>query len=217
MNDIIKKKASVWTKRFKECMSLRGYSQVSLAEALNTRYGTKFGQKDVSRWTNIGMKNRNGEIGFPKYETMLQIADFFNVDVGYLTGETNNQTFTLEEVCLFMGLSQSAIQSLRESIFPFGKYLDEDMASALNSFFSSGQISELCDAIRDLHGKTTLLSQLKESYIPEFKCEEAKDQWFDIYADNHLKLSEVIKIARYHAHEAFTLLINEAFDINSSS
>lgn len=52
--------------------------------------------KDVSRWLNSGNKASAGTIGFPKYETMTMIADFFGVDVGYLTGETDETSFDLE-------------------------------------------------------------------------------------------------------------------------
>ena len=114
MHDLSIRKAMFWKTRLKECIDAGKYTQASFAEALNNKYGTAYGQKDVSRWLHTGDKIKKGEIGFPKYDTMVLIADFFNVDVGYLTGETDEDTFSLDKVCSYMGLNGEAIKVIRE-------------------------------------------------------------------------------------------------------
>ena len=99
MNDLLNEKAKCWKKRLKKCMDAGKYTQTSFAEALNNKYGTSYGQKDVSRWLHTGDAIKKGEVGFPKYDTMVLIADFFNVDIGYLTGETDEDTFSLDKAC----------------------------------------------------------------------------------------------------------------------
>ena len=53
-----------------------------IGSALNRQYLTKYHQKDVSRWLNTGNRTTSGVIGFPKYETMSILADFFGVGCG---------------------------------------------------------------------------------------------------------------------------------------
>ena len=128
MDDLSIRKAKYWKTRLKECMDADKYTQASFAEALNNRYGTSYGQKDVSRWLHAGDKIKKGEVGFPKYDTMVLIADFFNVDIGYLTGETDEDTFSLDKACSYMGLNGEAIKAIREITRPeyqssfFSKY-----------------------------------------------------------------------------------------------
>ena len=114
MHDLSIRKAMYWKIRLKECMDAGKYTQASFAEALNNKYETSYSQKDVSRWLHTGDKIKKGDVGFPKYDTMVLIADFFNVDVGYLTGETDEDTFSLDKVCSYMGLNGEAIKVIRE-------------------------------------------------------------------------------------------------------
>ena len=97
-------------------MDERGLTQLDFVRVLNRQYLTKFHQKDVSRWLNTGNRTSSGEIGFPKYETMATIADFFGVDVGYLTGETDEKTYAMSHACAFTGLSSSSIAAIRSWI-----------------------------------------------------------------------------------------------------
>lgn len=43
---------------------------------------------------------------------MLYIADFFNVDVGYLIGETDSKLFDIFDTGRFLGLSNGAIEQI---------------------------------------------------------------------------------------------------------
>lgn len=116
MSGISARSMACWRTRLKQCMDERGLTQMDLVRALNRQYLTKFHQKDVSRWLNTGNRTSSGEIGFPKYETMSTIADFFGVDVGYLTGETDEKTYSMSHACAFTGLSSSSITAIQSWI-----------------------------------------------------------------------------------------------------
>ena len=116
MNDLFEEKARCWNERLKKCLDKGSdikYTQASLAKAMNSKYGMSFTQKSVSRWMSVGNRTENGAIGFPEYGNMIIIADFFKVDIGYLTGETDEDTFTLEKACDYMNLDGPAIETIR--------------------------------------------------------------------------------------------------------
>ena len=120
MNDIIQNRADTWNKRLRVLITEKEYSQQSFAKDFNKKYGTKCTQKDVSRWVNVGMRKeeinpKTGEketkiIGFPSYQNMICLADFFNVDVGFLTGETDYESFTAERTSNYLGLNQDSVK-----------------------------------------------------------------------------------------------------------
>ena len=114
MNDILLKKATIWNRRLKELIDEKKYSQKKFAQEFNKRYKTKCTQKDVSRWINVGSAQGNGIIGFPSYQNMLYIADYFEVSVAYLTGETNFADFDFEKTSSFIGLSEESVKTLRQ-------------------------------------------------------------------------------------------------------
>ena len=58
------------------------------------------------------LNHLEGVAAFPKFETIMNLADFFNVDVGYLIGETDMQSYSMEKVCNFTGLSDNAITTI---------------------------------------------------------------------------------------------------------
>lgn len=116
MSGISVRSSACWRARLRQCMDERGLTQLDFVRVLNRQYLTKFHQKDVSRWLNTGNRTSSGEIGFPKYETMATIADFFGVDVGYLTGETDEKTYAMSHACAFTGLSSSSIAAIRSWI-----------------------------------------------------------------------------------------------------
>ena len=86
----------IWNLNLKELIRKRGYTQSKLADALNEAYHTtNFTQKAINRMLHIGETtvDNNGKLkykglkGFPQYETMIKIAEFFDVPIGYLTDE----------------------------------------------------------------------------------------------------------------------------------
>ena len=105
MNNINEKKAEIWCTRFNQLMKEQGYTQKSFLKEYKNKYGGGT-QANISRWLRVGnVIQKNGisqKIGFPSYENMLNIADFFGVTVGYLTGETIFKTFEMEKLAAFI-------------------------------------------------------------------------------------------------------------------
>ena len=130
MNDINEKKASIWCERFGRLMKENGYTQEAFLKEYRKKYGGGT-QANVSRWLGVGrVIKKDGtpkEIGFPSYENMLNIANFFGVTVGYLTGETDFETFEMEKACKQIGIDEDTGKAIKgivtgESVEPFGKY-----------------------------------------------------------------------------------------------
>lgn len=175
MSDITQRNAQIWRQRLKQCMEERGLTQLSFVSQLNKQYLTRYHQKDVSRWLNTGNRTASGEIGFPKYETMTMIADFFGVDVGYLTGEIDERTFTMSQACAYTGLTSASIESIRQWIISNASMTDEHTANhdssgttrtddamqqyridTLNHFLSSPRFGELLAKLMTLHEMSTI-------------------------------------------------------------
>lgn len=114
MDDLFRKKAAIWNERLRNLIDTKDYRQKEFAQEFNKRYQTKCTQKDVSRWVNVGTTQGNGTIGFPSYQNMLYIADFFEVSVAYLTGETDFTNFDFEKASTFIGLNEKSIRTLRQ-------------------------------------------------------------------------------------------------------
>ncbi|KFI94063.1 hypothetical protein BISA_0098 [Bifidobacterium saguini DSM 23967] len=158
MNDINRQNATIWRERLKQCMEERGLTQLSFVSQLNKQYLTRYHQKDVSRWLNTGNRTASGEIGFPKYETMAMIADFFDVDVGYLTGETDERTFDMSQACAYTGLDSASIEAVRQWIFQDANdaVMKHYRTDTLNKFLSSPRLKELLAKLMTLHEMSTI-------------------------------------------------------------
>ncbi len=202
MYDLLRRKSKFWNFRLKKCMDSSNYTQASFAEALNREYGTDYGQKDVSRWINTGAKIKNGVVGFPKYDTMVRIADFFNVDIGYLTGETDEDSFSLEKACSYMGLNSEAIKTIRKITQPentdslFGQYKRD----TFNMVISAKGFPNFFESLYDLH--QTAISPIEDNHIFE-DLDSAIDYMHDLEYRG--------KIERYELNEALVMLINEIY------
>ena len=162
MDTINEASAQVWRTRLRACMDERGLTQLGLVSALNRQYLTKYHQKDVSRWLNTGNRTTSGVIGFPKYETMSILADFFGVDVGYLTGETDERSFNLQHACDYLSLDGSAISALRKWVREgAGSTTDDNSmhsyrADTLNELFSSLEFGSMAAKLLTLHEMSTI-------------------------------------------------------------
>lgn len=202
MNDLLSVKEECWKIRLKNCMVEHRYTQVSFAEALNAKYGTSFGQKDVSRWVNIGTKRKNGKVGFPQYDTMLLIADFFSVDVGYLTGETDEISFSLEKVCAFMGMNSEAVKAVREITHPENEasYMRKDMRESFNDFLSAEGFPNFFNSFYGLY----LISKSPNQEPHVFDN-------LDSAINYNRRLEYEEKVARYELNESLVLLVNELY------
>lgn len=179
LDDINKRQADIWRTRLKQCMEEQGLTQLAFVGALNRQYLTRYHQKDVSRWLNTGNRTASGVIGFPKYETMMMIADFFGVDVGYLTGETDERTFDMGKACDYTGLSGASVTAIRRWI-AYGPNTDTDAdanvdadtntdiaapddeatlryrTDTLNELLSSPRFPELAAKLMTLHEMSTI-------------------------------------------------------------
>ena len=114
MNDIEHNKAQCWCNRLHKLMKEKNYTQKSFLKEYKGKYGGGT-QANISRWLRVGSKIENGKtIGFPSYETMSNLADFFGVSVGYLIGETDYESFEMEKVCEFLGLEEEIVKATTE-------------------------------------------------------------------------------------------------------
>lgn len=111
-----------WNSRLKDLMKKRGLTQKRFAEMLYATTGVKFTQKQISNWLHIAdSKSESSQKSLPTYENMKLIAQFFQCDVGYLTGETDALAFDYEKVSDFLHLSLKSIYSIKTAT-------DEDTA-----------------------------------------------------------------------------------------
>lgn len=157
MNNILEEKANIWCSRLNNLMKEKGYTQETFLKEYKSRYGGGT-QAIVSRWLRVGSrigKDSNAKtIGFPSYENMLNIADFFGVTIGYLTGETDFETFDMEKACQFIGIDEGtgiAIKAIvsGESISPFGKYESKECSAVIKYLFTAGSFPKLVKGIRE--------------------------------------------------------------------
>lgn len=202
MNDILYYKQCCWNDRLKKCMQNKGYTQESFACDLNKKYNTQFTQKTISRWVNLG-DAKNGIKGFPDFENMVYIADFFGVDIGYLTGETNEDSFSLEKACSYIGLNGEAIKAIRGITNPENEanYMMKDMQVAFSKFLAAEGFPNFFHSLFDLY-LTSLSPRLMEKRIFEN---------IDGAIDYIRNLEYSRKIERYELNEALILLINEIY------
>lgn len=156
MHDVIRQKATAWNKNLRSCIKARFRSQAAFADALNEKYGTSFNQRTVSRWVSVGEKTQSGTYrGFPEFQNMIFIADTLGVDLGYLIGETNQESFTMEKACEFTGLNDEAIKAIklmtsRDSAFRMVRMMSSESRPLLNSLLSAKQFCGLIKGLKDL-------------------------------------------------------------------
>lgn len=130
MNDIERDKVQCWCNRLHKLMKEKNYTQKSFLKEYKEKYGGGT-QANISRWLRVGSKIENGKtIGFPSYETMSNLADFFGVSVGYLIGETDYESFEMEKVCEFLGLEEESVKAI------IGITSGENMGIGANSMCS---------------------------------------------------------------------------------
>lgn len=153
------KTATIWNERLTCLMKREGYTQETFFKAFKKKYGNCT-QTNVSRWCRVGnsISNKNGEtkiIGFPTYENMKNIADFFNVSLGYLTGETDFETFEMENVCDFLNIDESTGKAIRNlatgsSVDHFGLYLSDQYKATLKYLVTSKNFPMFIKGFREL-------------------------------------------------------------------
>lgn len=157
MNDINEKKASIWCERFGRLMKENGYTQEAFLKEYRKKYGGGT-QANVSRWLGVGrVIKKDGtpkEIGFPSYENMLNIANFFGVTVGYLTGETDFETFEMEKACKQIGIDEDTGKAIKgivtgESVELFGEYEAKEFGAVFKYLVTANSFPVLIKKVRE--------------------------------------------------------------------
>ena len=216
MDTINEASAQAWRTRLRACMDERGLTQLGLVSALNRQYLTKYHQKDVSRWLNTGNRTTSGVIGFPKYETMSILADFFGVDVGYLTGETDERSFDMQHACDYLSLDGSAISALRKWVREgAGSTTDDNSmhsyrADTLNELFSSPEFGSMAAKLLTLHEMSTIWRTNPERFS-SLMASLASDS--DLPDDLTFQL--ILGAFYGMASESFSALLRSAYPIPS--
>lgn len=180
---IKKKKAECWNHRLQFCLDNKNLTQTEFADRLNERYDTKFTQTTISDWLNVDNYRGNRKIGFPKYENMVLIAEYLEVDLGYLTGETDMETFTIKKVSEYTNLTGDAVNAIlkitgaKRSCIDWG-YHSEKYKGVLNTLLTS---SEFVDFIKALGDMEDVYADKKKTQQPlEALCEELGNELFDV-------------------------------------
>lgn len=154
MNDINNDRAKCWCNRLSKMMKERNYTQKTFLKEYKEKYGGGT-QANISRWLRVGNKIENGKtIGFPSYETMLNLADFFGVSVGYLTGETDYESFEMEKACEFLGLEEDGVKAIKgitsgERVDFFGKYMAHEYRSVLRYILTASSFTAFIKEARE--------------------------------------------------------------------
>lgn len=111
--DVVASTGEIWIKNLGKCFKEKNYTPDTFAKAYKEKYGTG-NPTDARRWLNVGLHDHKKKIiGFPSYDTMKRIADFFGVTVGYLTGETDYETFEMERACTYLGIDERTGAAIR--------------------------------------------------------------------------------------------------------
>lgn len=144
---------TIWNERLRYLMnhwipeggsSVQRLSQKKLAELLNEKYnhgikGSHFDQKTISRWLNLGKKGTT----FPSYEHMLMVADFFGVQLAYMTGDIDGYSHDEQSISEYLGIETETVRVLHEEIGnkPFAAKYFKDELAALNKFMGNSRFT----------------------------------------------------------------------------
>lgn len=225
-NDVVKKVAAIWNERLGRLIKERYGSQKAFALEYKEKNGTG-NQADVSRWVNVGGLATKGEvIGFPEYDTMRRIADFFGVTVGYLTGETDYESFELERTCDYLGIDEAASKAIEritkmKGATRFEKYEKVNYGKALCALLTAecfgdflGGICQYAEAkYRQAHPIDYLNSPQITSIRPEILdlALEYRDTNFEAEIDEQFEISDEVLDAMDILAEAESKDYNQRF------
>lgn len=183
-HDIMDKVGDCWNQNLKKCLKDRGYTQETFAEAYKKQYGTG-NQSSVYRWLNVGsvIGSDGKKIGLPSYDTMKRIADFFHVTVGYLTGETDYETFEMERACKYLGITEDTGKSLKRitgsthDCIEWG-YQSDNYQRIIDAFFTADKFNDFIYALKQLdevHTEDAFVLKKLESLYGKETLDEVHD------------------------------------------
>lgn len=155
-------------------------SQAELARRINERYEndisfSKVSQVSISRWLKIDDESGRGA-SFPPMGTIIMLADFFGVDVGYLLGETSSRTFEMQDAVDYLGLDEATIERIRlytqiETAFRETGMKPFETSEIIGSLLGSRGFRDLLNAFQEMKAvysgpdtKSKLLEELEEKY-----------------------------------------------------
>lgn len=191
LKPIKENKEKIWNERFEQRLLAMNLSQRKFIALYKERFGTG-SQSDVSKWKHVGDIDgkTNKKRGFPAFETMRNIAEILEVDVGYLIGETDFETYEVERTSKFTGLSSESVRAIRnlttgKSIPPFHKYPDEQCTAAFELIINSEFLVEflkgicvLAESIDKVQNPTDFFDKALKK-IPEELRDDAYALWGD--------------------------------------
>lgn len=178
-------KARYWYKRIQSCVerykkndarqgSNRKVTQAEIVRRLESRFPKEkarpnLSQVNISRWFSSGGTGK-WESTMPSMEVAIMLADFFGVDVGYLLGETNYDTFEMEKAVKYLGLDEKAISHIRlatklESSFSSVHMLPDEAGEMISRFISSKGFFNLVMALKEfdrIYNEPDLQQKLQE-------------------------------------------------------
>lgn len=149
------------------------------------------------------------------------LADFFGVDVGYLLGETDNHTFTMEDAVKFLGLSEEAIEHIRlatrfETAFRSIHMMPEEAGKTISSLLGSKKFFDLVMALEEMDRvyngpdvQKKLFRKLEEKYGSEMLTEAIE---FDPYEQEGEEVDPVFREAYIEVQEALDKMYEAAND-----
>ena len=214
--------ANAWRIRTAQLMEERNLSKSKLGEIYYEREQKKnnpeakidkgsqeykTGKASCERRINRYLKAGIGNQRFPKFEHMIELADFFDVQIGYLIGETDCRTYGAQEVCDYTGLSEEAVKAIKlatafETAFGATQMWHGDSRRILSKLLSSPFFFGLVKSLGELDCVYTSQSpwkrgweQLEKRYDAEMlaKVIELHDEFIttDSYPDNDPKGLEI--------------------------
>lgn len=185
MNNIKSNRAKCWCSRLNKMMKERNYTQKTFLKEYKEKYGGGT-QANISRWLRVGSKIANGKtIGFPSYETMLNLADFFGVSVGYLTGETDYESFEMEKACEFLGLEEDGVKAIKgitsgECVNRFEKNMVHEYTSVLRYILTARSFNAFIKEARE-YAESVYRQKHPISYMDRAAAKIKKDVFEQAY------------------------------------
>lgn len=207
--------------RLVELRKREGLSQERLAQKLNEEYeeltqkGMKPGEKRKAKYSQITISKLEhvgeqwkayDETPFPSMERLLLLARFFNVDVGYLLGETDYETFDEERASKYLRLNCEAIRKLERITSPRGSFryafmMGQEVSKVLEQIILSASFGPLIEAFIDLKNACEIddrfegeWNALQDKYDSE-TLDEAFDHIDDVYIEGEPVPPENVRMA----------------------